>query len=1256
MLGDIDLNRKPVKPQIFLAKPNRTIIAKLTEAQHIVFNKRLGSLNELSFSVPYEMDVNHEFVRNRHVDLVRHRYLLKFVLGKYEEWFVIDKPVDSMTDEGDVKQITAFSLGFELNDKMIRAYKENSKNASQALLDALKYTIWNIGSIDAQFDVKFRSFDVSSKTVLDFVYEIAETFNALIFWDTQNRRIHFYNHELIGSNRGLKLSYGKYLKSLDREIQPDEMTTRLKVFGKDNLSIQRVNSTGTDYIENFGYFMYPFVRDSQRKVISHSDYMSDELCHAILDYTKLIEDHKNTFSIYLKDLEEIQKVLVVEQQKITSLQTELQKIEDNIFISDKNGPYPTGVYEAQKVAKEKEIAAQKMVIQNVQNQVNAALSKIGQLKAKLAVENNFTSELIKERNQYIVEKEWVNEQIIDDKDLLEAGLKVFEEFSKPKTVITMDIVNFLEVIEEQRNWDKLNLGDAIVITYEKLGVNVTARIIEIAYNYNDATIKLTIANVTDIESNEEKFIKSLYRNSSSTKVDMNKFKWDKYENDLGDISKVLEEFWNKAKEQIEMAVNETVIIDRTGITIKDEADPLRFLRLTHGAIGLTKSGGNRYETALTPDGIIAERLFGRIITGERVVVGDPDGILEIRGNKGVITDRNGREVMWFGLFDKNPDRFGLKLENDTNQVIVDRDEGFVITRKKNGLWDKIIWLDLQGFIHAKGLKLHGSKSEIILDAEEGLIDLRPVEGYLGQEIRLSIEDGITVTRPNKNKIWLNAQKGIAIDRYDNGIWKSVFYVDLDGNIVANDLTANNMTAKRLKIINADDKVLLDEDSLNFDFSTLESIILDGVIVSTEKVTLLNQWRTLQQTHQTLIAQIDTYTSTVFNDRQKSYPQLTEAKDTLLQAKTALISTFLTLKSAIEPILANLNESTNLTDKNGFYNKFRDYHDAAVTARNKLQDFLEKSSLQLGRNYNNVVIDAENGIVVTRGDHKVKTVMNATEGIYIESNGNKVFGVDTNGVLYADKMRTHSLEIFSRQGDDKILLDADQKILYLKNFDVIVGNLTADNITTDNIYADFGLINNLAVNKLKTVLPNQAGPVDFIDIEGKTLKFSTATAVDTGVQATDSINRPLFYTDSSKKGTTTRDTGIPVTIMEYQNRLDKLVFEPFGEGANSYPKMVWGAGSGVGDNEKLQMYKKQQEFIFEYTGSAYKNSRKRTIKLSDNGAYMIAETAVGNALIQILDDGSIRLQSGQGSFLDIGQNITIQAAGNVKLTGQRIDMN
>jgi Prophage endopeptidase tail len=1117
LLGDIDLNKKPVKPQIFLAKPNRTIIAKLNEAFDIVFNKRLGSLNELSFSIPYEIDINHNLVRNPNVDLVRHRYLLKLILGNYEEWLIIDSTEDSMTDDGEVKIVKAFSLGYELNDKIIREYKETSKNASQALLDALRYTVWNIGSIDAEFDVKFRSFDVSSKTVLDFVYEIAETFNALILWDTHNRRIHFYKHNLIGQNRGLKFSYGRYLKTLGREIVPDEMTTRLKVYGRDNLSIQRVNPTGTDYIENFGYFMYPFYRDANRNVISHSEYMSDELCHAILDYIDLVESKKNEFNNLLKNLEDAQKALAAEEQKLTQLQMELQVIEDNIFISDKTSAYPTGRYEADKIAKEAEIAAQKNRVQNAKNQVNNVMGQISILKNQLSIENNFSPELIKERNQFIIEKEWVNEQIIDDKDLYEAGLKVFEEFSKPKTVISMDLVNFLEVVEEQRNWDKLNLGDTVTINYERMGVNVEAKIIEIEYDYSgeDSNITLTIANVVDIESNEEKFIKSLYRNSSSTKVDMSKFKWDKYENDLGDINKILEEFWNKAKEQIDMAINETVIIDRTGITIKDEKDPLRFLRLTHGALGLTKSGGNRYETAITPDGIIAERLFGRIITGERVIVGDPDGILEIRGNKGVITDRNGREVMWFGLYDTNPDKFGLKLENDRNQVIVDRDDGFVITRKDGGIWKKIIWTDpATGILHAEGLvtkniKIYGKNSEIILDAEEGIIDLRPLEGFLAQEIRLSILDGITVTRPNLNKIWLNANKGIAIDRWDNGTWTSVFYVDLDGNIVANDVTANNMFAKELTIEND-----------------------DGLI-------------------------------------------------------------------SLKP---------------------------------------------------------RDGLLITRKDRQVTIGLNGDDGIYIDNNGDRKFWVDPQGILHAKDLIGESLLLVGSNG--QILIDANQRILNLENFDMIIGSLEAQNVISTFFDADYGAINDLTVNRLRTVQRGVLGVVDFIDIHDKYMNWVTAVATETSVQATDSKGRLLYWTDGSKSRVTTEDTGLPVYIVDYNTeRYEKFKMYFEGTGYDSYPVMIWGVGSGVGDAEKVKMYKQGQEFIIDYNTSASAGlGGKKTLKLSDTEISMTSDVNGATATFKMLNTGDLEYTHPSGSKYVFGRDFIAQVVGNIKMTGTRIDLN
>ena len=39
--------------------------------------------------------------------------------------------------------------------------------------------------------------------------------------------------------------------------------------------------------------MSPFKRDNNRNVLQHSDYMSDELCHALLDYQEFYASKKD---------------------------------------------------------------------------------------------------------------------------------------------------------------------------------------------------------------------------------------------------------------------------------------------------------------------------------------------------------------------------------------------------------------------------------------------------------------------------------------------------------------------------------------------------------------------------------------------------------------------------------------------------------------------------------------------------------------------------------------------------------------------------------------------------------------------------------------------------------------------------------------------------------------------------------------------------------------------------------------------------
>lgn len=277
MLGYVDQSLQPKKLKLQLAKPNKQVIANLNHIYNLEYNPALGRLSEVSFTMPYEIldELNNEVIRNPTIDKILDRYLIKGTIEDQVEWFIINEIKDEMDETKDTKYVHAYSLGYELKDKNVRGYKVTSYNLPQVVDDVLSMSIWNVGEIEPQFYLKYRSFDVSEQTVLDFIYEVADTYDALIEFDTINRLIHFKDVEKIGENKGLTISYGKYLKRLGKTSEPDEMVTRLYAYGKDELSINRVNPAGSSYLEDFTYFMYPF--DTVKKWSDIEDKKWEEL-------------------------------------------------------------------------------------------------------------------------------------------------------------------------------------------------------------------------------------------------------------------------------------------------------------------------------------------------------------------------------------------------------------------------------------------------------------------------------------------------------------------------------------------------------------------------------------------------------------------------------------------------------------------------------------------------------------------------------------------------------------------------------------------------------------------------------------------------------------------------------------------------------------------------------------------------------------------------------------------------------------------
>lgn len=1055
MLGDIDYNLKPIEPKIFLHKPNEEYVGKLSEAYNVNRKTSLTELFSLSFELPYYVTENNQLVRNRNIDLIRDRYYVKVMIGAKVEWYIITKITESMSDSGDSKRVECIYLPQELNDKNIGSYSAESKHAGQVLDDILSLTaLWSVGSIDPDFLLSYRSWEFPDNTLLDAIFKVAERYNAIIEWDTVNRSFSLIKPEFHGQNRLGTISHRKWLKTLDKEKNSERVITRIVPKGKDGLGIQRLTTNGANYIEDFSYWMFPFERDANKNVIKHSDYMSDSLCHAILDYQEKSATLDGQYKNLLEQMDTQTKLLAQKQVELTALKNQLSEITqiqlaqqfDEVMFFDKSqytgssktvdftvdslylyavlikvgnatgktvvvngqvGTLRSGEWVvARKINKgastisvgitgagstevfiqvvnisqteydtannsyelvnkynfdnkQMQIAAKEGEIATVQSSISSIQSQMSNINTQLSAVNNFTQAQREELDLYILQENFSDDTLIDDEDLLKETKKRFDEVKIPQLNMNVSIENFLTLIEEQRNWDKLILGDKIIVKYEPFDLKIEAKIIEIDFDYENDDIKLTIANFKNLNTNEEMLYKYIYDSKNTTTiVNDDKHKWNQSLVDTSEMSKLFENFWDKTTNQINMAINQTVDINDAGITVIDHNDPLRFIRLTNGAIGLTRSGGLRYETALTADGIIAEMILGKILLGSRVVIGDDDGIWMTEGAKTTITDRCGRVAMKLGLYEENPDLFGMVINRYNDLVACSPD---------------------------------------IL-----------------------------------NKIIANSEDGFKIQQWNGREFVDKFSIDNNGFLQAVD-----MTAKRLTIKSGEDELLLDSYTKYMDIGRFENIITDGKLTAIEKLQVLGERTRIISEYDKLLQQANAYKTTT--------------RDSSIRIDTTnFTDSYYDLLDYLAPLLSDMEATTEI-DRDEFINKFKAYYDEVTNIINAINDSIKYSSVQFGAAFsNNVVIDYINGVVATRNDTKFRSIMNGTRGFIIQRNDGTtqnpiwvdLFYADINGNLVAQNMTAKSLKIVSET--DELLLDGNTKYMDIGKFDSIItdGKLTA----------------------------------------------------------------------------------------------------------------------------------------------------------------------------------------------------------------------
>src|SRR5690625_2927567 len=236
--------------RLFLYTPNRESLGEISLFMDDHHRPEVGVVSQLDFSIPYYEDYilptddmskpNTEKVKNRFFDLIKERYLLKVKWFGNEEWYIIDDIISDGSADETLKRITAYSLPYEMRGVRLfdwagvlvdGEYRKESLTLRQMAEDLLRRVNWELDWIDPDLlgtNQKYRFFDLDdNSTVLEGLYEVAKEFNAIIVFDTENRKLSFRHEDNYGRRKNELISRDNYLKAVQDELKPNDIVTIL---------------------------------------------------------------------------------------------------------------------------------------------------------------------------------------------------------------------------------------------------------------------------------------------------------------------------------------------------------------------------------------------------------------------------------------------------------------------------------------------------------------------------------------------------------------------------------------------------------------------------------------------------------------------------------------------------------------------------------------------------------------------------------------------------------------------------------------------------------------------------------------------------------------------------------------------------------------------------------------------------------------------------------------------------------------------
>lgn len=365
------------KFQLLLVKPDGTELGYLNHSNLIITNtSSIDRTSQISFKLPEYIDTNDgQKAVNPYYGVAKAGFKIKLTIeneekGTYERMFRISRPQEFTDGTKTSISYSAYSYETILNQKSIpsfagvaldvdgdsgvsidingnvtytpiRARDEvehvlDGVNIAEVAVSLLAQTgsAWEVDFIDPDLIGVLRSnISINGTNTLNALKSLQDKYDAVVDFDTINKKVRYYKIDNLGENLGLSVEYGKYLKSLNRDERVDEVITRVKVVGGDNTGIESVSYTGQNYIEDYTYFLGSFSRTGPVVDVS-SEWMSDSLALAISDYNDLIDTNKPALDVLLAEKDVILADILTLEINLIYLKIGQDIVEEHLVIDD----------------------------------------------------------------------------------------------------------------------------------------------------------------------------------------------------------------------------------------------------------------------------------------------------------------------------------------------------------------------------------------------------------------------------------------------------------------------------------------------------------------------------------------------------------------------------------------------------------------------------------------------------------------------------------------------------------------------------------------------------------------------------------------------------------------------------------------------------------------------------------------------------------------------------------------------------------